>query len=193
MKSRQCQEAIGEFNKFISSFPASPLVKQAHMNIAQCWYNMGKNEDAVSAFVLVRNKYPKSAEALSATRSIKRIYSELNKDQELFALLGDEIALSEKDTIAFEAAFDLYNKDNCEESSRKFAKYIEDFPKGYYLVRAHYYKADCDYSAKRYDAALSGYEYVLANGSPEFMEVSTRQAATVYYLKKNYEKSFAII
>jgi tetratricopeptide (TPR) repeat protein len=100
------------------------------------------------------------------------------------------IAPSTQDSITYEAAFNNYKNNDCAKASKGFANYISRFPGGYFMLKANYFKAECDYKLKNNDDALTCYEYVVSNTRSDYTERSTRQAAILYFGKKNYEKAY---
>ncbi len=71
-----------------------------------------------------------------------------------------------------------------------FGNYIARFSGGYFILKANYYKAECDFKNKSYDSSLVNYEFVSAYNRNDFTERSTRQCAVLYFMKKNYDKAF---
>jgi TolA-binding protein len=100
------------------------------------------------------------------------------------------ISASVQDSLSYESAFILYQKENYEKSSKVFGNYIQRFPGGYFILKANYFKAESDYKQKKYDDALVHYEYVANALRNEYSERCTRQSAVLLNLRKNYEKAF---
>src|SRR5207302_749530 len=79
---------------------------------------------------------------------------------------------------------------DCAKAQKAFNNYINRFPGGYFILKAYYFKAECDYKLKDFDAALPAYEYVASSLRTDYTERATRQAATIHFMKKNYDQAF---
>jgi hypothetical protein len=73
----------------------------------------------------------------------------------------------------------------------KLNQYIEKFPTGNFILNAHYYKADCNYRAKEYAAALESYSYVLKKSKSKFTEYALLNSARINYENGNYPEAMA--
>jgi tetratricopeptide (TPR) repeat protein len=56
-------------------------------------------------------------------------------------------------------------------------------------LNANYYKADCDWKANDFDAALESYNYIIAQPTNKFSERSLHNAAIIYNKQKKYTEA----
>jgi TolA-binding protein len=188
-------EALQGFQNIIDNYPRSSYIRKAMLNKGLCYYNSSKDNQALDAFKALITDYSSSDEARNALLVVKNIY--LNKgdgDEYLdFIKVLPNVTVSPtyQDSVTYESAFNTYKNGDCEKAIKTFGNYITRFPGGFFILKAHYYKAECDFKLQNNDAALVGYEYAATYNRNDFTERSTRQCAVLYYAKKEYAKANA--
>ncbi|NPA36118.1 MAG: tetratricopeptide repeat protein [Chlorobi bacterium] len=186
--------AIRNYKIVKEKFPRSNYARKAMLQLGLVYYNNGDYENSKAFYKRVVNEFPGTPEAMDALVGLRNVYMEENNlDGYLnFAnSLGGfaKVEEREKDSLSFVAAEKLYMKGDCPKAVSSFKKYIRNFPKGMFLLNAHFYKADCQYRAGEYDEALQSYEYVANREQSLFTEEALLRTGEIYYMNKNYEKA----
>ncbi|MES2560287.1 MAG: tetratricopeptide repeat protein [Bacteroidota bacterium] len=187
-------EALQGFQNIIDNYPRSMYIRKAMLNKGLSYYNQSKDEQALEAFKVLITNYSTSDEAREALVVVKNIFVNKGESEEYleFVKVLPNVTLSPtyQDSVTYESAFNAYKNGACEKAVKGFGTYITKFGGGFFILKANYYKAECDFKLKNYDAALTGYEYAATYNRNDFTERSTRQTAVLYFMKKNYEKAF---
>lgn len=187
-------EALQGFQNIIDNYPRSMYIRKAILNKGLCYYNTSKDEQALDAFKKLITDYSTSDEARNALVVVKNIFvakGEADEYLEFIKVLPNvTVSPTYQDSITYESAFNSYKSGDCEKAVKTFGNYISRFNGGFFILKANYYKAECDFKLKNYDAALVNYEYVAKYNRNDFTERSTRQCAILYYLKKDYANAF---
>jgi TolA-binding protein len=193
MQSERFNDAITGYQNIIDNYPRSQYLRKAIQNKGLCYYNTNRDKEALEVFKQLITEYPNTPEARDALMVAKNIFVS-NSDADGYleyvkVLPNVELSPTYQDSITYESAFNAYKSGDCNKSSKLFGNYINRFPGGFFILRANYYKAECDFSLKNYDSALVCYEFVSLQNRNEFTEKSTRQTAVLYYMKKNFAKA----
>ncbi len=187
------REALKRFKNVISNYPSSPYVKRAYLKAGLIHYNLNENKQALSMLKNVAETYPKTSQATDALASIKSIYIDMNRVDDYFdyanSLEYAKVTASEQDSATYVTAENVYMKGDCEQASEGFSKYLDLFPNGAFATNAHFYRGQCHYRSKQYDAALDDYEYVLNQPQSQFTETSLVKSARILYNNENYQKA----
>lgn len=194
LKSENYAQAIQSFDNILKNYPRSAYLRKSMLNKGLCLFNLKKDEEALQIIKELITNYPNTEEARSALPLVQNILINQGKGDEYLdfikVLPNIVVSASTQDSLSYESAFNLYQKSNYEKASKGFGSYISKFPGGYFIIKANYYKAESDYQQKKYDDALICYEYIANSLRSEFSERSTRQAAVLNFVRKNYDKAF---
>jgi TolA-binding protein len=194
LQTENYDAAINGFQNIIENYPRCVYIRKAMLNKGLAYYNTNRDEKSLDEFKQLIINYSTSDEAKEALIVIKNIF--VNKGEsdaylEFIKVLPNiVVSPSYQDSISYESAFNSYKNGDCTKSAKSFGNYISRFPGGYFILKANYYKAECDFKNKSFDSALVNYEYVALYNRNDFTERSTRQCAILYFMQKNYEKSF---
>lgn len=187
--------AIREFEYILSEYPNSIYFRRARMSLGLIYYNKHEDEKALEQFKKVAEQYTKTTEGKEALNTIRAIYVARGESEIYFDYLKNipdaGVTLSYQDSVSYESALTVYRNGNCTKAVQSFASYLKRFPDGFFVVPANFYKAECEYKDKQNDAALAGYQVVLSNPRSEYSERSARIAATILYLKKDYNQALS--
>jgi TolA-binding protein len=193
LKSEDYTKAIASFDNILKNYPRSAYLRKSMLNKGLALFNLKKDEEALQIIKELITNYPNTEEARSALPLVQNILVNQGKGDEYLdfikVLPNIVVSASTQDSLSYESAFNLYQKSNYEKASKGFGTYITKFPGGYFITKANYYKAESDYQLKKYDDALVCYEYIANSLRSEFSERSTRQAAVLNYVRKNYDKA----
>ena len=186
--------AIENYNKIINEFPTSEYRPKAYLQAGMLDYNANKDDLAISKFKTLISDYPKSDEAQKAMLIMRNIYIDINKVDDYIAFANSnsmetEVSKIEADSLTYITAENLYMEGDCKTSTAGFIKYINNYPKGIYLLNAHYFKSDCEFAAKDYKSALESYDYIISQAVNEYTEDALLKAAYITYSDSNYTRA----
>lgn len=194
LQSENYTAAQATFQEIIDNYPRSVYIRKAHLNKGLAYYNNNNDDKALAEFKILAVDFCNTDEAKQALVIVKNIYVNKGESEEYLEFIRSAscvvVSPSYQDSVSYESAFNMYKSDDCTKASKLFKNYITRFPGGYFILKANYYKAECDFKLKNYDTALVHYEFVATHNRNDFTERSTRQTAILYYNKKNYEKAY---
>lgn len=181
------------YNNFIKKYSQSSYVPQALLNVGLIYYNTGQNDKALEAFDRLLSQYPGTDEARDALMSVKNIYIEEDRVEDYFAYVSrttkTTVSAVEQDSTLYLSAENRYFAGNYDNAIAGFSNYIQKFPHGLFILKAHYYLADALTRTSHPDKALVHYEWVAQRGNNPYTENCLQQAAATYYAQKNYTKA----
>ncbi len=185
--------ALLYYNNFIKRYSQSSYVPQALLNVGLIYYNTEQNDKALETFDQLLSRYPGTDEARDAMMSIKNIYVEQDRVEEYFTYVSrvtkTTVSAVEQDSTLYLAAENRYFAGNYDNAIAGFSNYIQKFPHGLFILKAHYYLADALTRSGQQGKALSHYEWVAERGNNPYTENSLYQAAVTNYAQKNYRKA----
>jgi TolA-binding protein len=198
MADEKFREAIPYLNKITASENAGGLKPKAYLKLGLSYYNIDKNEEALTNYQQLIEQYPQSAEADEALDNIKNIYVEAGKPNEYVELMrknGKNISASEADGLTYNAAELKYNNNDCSGAIEGFNNYLGKFPAGASVVDANFYRSECYSKNKDWNNALTGYNFVSSKGFNKYFERAVLSASRINYFelkdyagaKKNFE------
>jgi len=176
-------EALNNFKLIVAEHSNSPYVSKSLVKQGLIHFNQQKDDEALVLFKKVVESYPNTDESKEAIEKIKKIYIEkgdLTTYENYLSSVGtpDSAALI-LDADYYEVAQNSYMAGNCDKAVNEFAKYIEKYPSGSFILDAHFYKATCENKSGFIDEALIDYNYVLQTGKNKFTEISLLSAAKI--------------
>ena len=186
-------EAKKLFNDLLAEFPNSVYAKKAQLNVGLIHFNSNEDDEALNIFKKVVSNYPGSPEAAEALATIKSIYISNGTPDKYFdyAKTVSNVSISEgaQDSITFEAAEQQYLSQKFDEAKISFKKYLEQFDNGIFKLNATFYIAECDYRSNKFEDALTGYEFIVAQPKNIFSEKSLLKAGNINYKNKAYDRA----
>ncbi|MCO6500187.1 MAG: tetratricopeptide repeat protein [Vicingus serpentipes] len=189
------EEALANFMLLINEHPNSPYLSQALVKKGLIYYNKKEDKKALVAFKRVVKDYPKTEEATESLDKIKKIYIDKGQlapyEEYLTSIGGADSSLMVMDADYYEVAENSYMSGDCKKAVNDLTKYIEKYPKGTYLLNAHYYKADCENRSQFINEALIDYEYVLNQPKNKFTETALLKSALINTELGNIETAIA--
>jgi TolA-binding protein len=125
---------------------------------------------------------------------LKNAYVDNNDVDAYFAYIKtiegyDNVDMSEKDSLLFTSAENLYITAKYDKARTAFQNYLSEFPNGSFKPDAQYYLAECLRASGDKDGALKLYIEVTSNPNSQFLEQALIQAASMLYEKEEYESS----
>lgn len=194
LQNDENDKAIEGFDNIIKNYPRSAYIRKAIQYKGLAQRNAGRDEDALETFKKLALEHCNTEEARQSLMIVEGIYVSKGETDEYLDFLKltncKVISPTYQDSITYDAAFNQYKNGDCTKASKLFGQYISRFAGGFFILKANYFKAECDFKLKNYDEALTCYEYVALQNRSDFTERSTRQTAVLYYNKKNWRKAF---
>ena len=135
------KDAVPYLEKIIASND-NGLKPRAYLKLGLAYYNSNSNQNALSSYQALIQKYPQSPEAEEALGIIKDIYVEEGKPNEYVELMrknGINISVSEADSLTYTAGLLKYNNNDCAAAINGFNNYISRFPDGSYILDANFF------------------------------------------------------
>ncbi|TVR76150.1 MAG: hypothetical protein EA409_13700 [Saprospirales bacterium] len=192
-------EAIRSLERLISEYgQTSLLVNQAHLRLGLIHYNQGDLPTALYHYQKVFENNPDKREARDALAALEEIYvNDLGKPEDYFSLV-ERIGLFDfsdfaRDSLTFRAAELQFMDGNCERAIQSYTTYIQQFPRGAFLVQAYYNRGECYSIQRRWDRALNDYETVVNRGpGTYYLRALEKAAAISYHHAEDFQRSFQL-
>ncbi|NJM14699.1 MAG: tetratricopeptide repeat protein, partial [Bacteroidales bacterium] len=184
-------QAMEHFSDLANNFPNSSYRKKALTNLGLLQYNAGNNQDALKQYHAVVEDYPGTDEAQNALLGLKNIYLDMDKVDSYLAYvktLGGfaDVSVSEKDSLLYRAAENLYMTGDCDASIKRLDQYLSQFPDGAFSLNAWFYIGDCHYLKKEYNTALEAFQHIADKPKNTFTEQSLLGTARIYTIQEKY-------
>ncbi len=200
MADEKFSEAIPYLTKVLNYPNAGGLKPKAYLKLGLSYYNLDKNDEALTNYQQLMQQYPQSAEADEALDNIKNIYVAAGKPNEYVELMrknGKNISATEAEGLTYGAAELKYNNNDCVGAIAGFTNYLSRFPAGASVLEANFFRSECYNKNKDWTNALTGYNYVSGRGINKYFERATLSASSIYYFElKDYtsaKKSFELL
>jgi TolA-binding protein len=193
-------EAIPPLQAILKLQGAQALYPQAYLKTGVAYFNLNKNEEALSNFTYVVKQYPNSQESDEAIDYIRNIFIENQKPSEFVAFMqknGKNITTNEADSLTYKSAYLRYEAKDFSNALTGFSGYLATYPEGKYAIEANYYAAEISLVNKNAAKAAIYYAEVAAKAPNKYAERSTLQVARVHYFDlkdyANAEKYYILL
>ena len=178
--------ALQQYQVLVNDYPNSEYITATKLRQGLISYNNGDLNSAIEYYKGVFSSNPSSNEAKEALTALEEIYvHDLSRPAEYFAFAesvpGYELNALRKDSITFRTAEFLYEQGDYDKANLAFDKYINQFPKGAYIIKANYYKGESLALLKQYSEALAAYDAVVDGGPSSFYVNALKKAASLSY------------
>ena len=184
MADEKFQMAIPYLNNVINAPQNTGFKQNALLQLGISYYNLNKNEEALTQYKKLLQQYPNSEEADLALDNIKAIYVETGRPEayeDFVRSTGRNISVSEADSLAYAAVEVKLDNNDCTGAIQQINSYLSRFPNGGYAIQANYNRSECYMQKKDWKSALPGYEFVAKQGNSKYAEKSALIAARSYY------------
>lgn len=183
------------YEMLIEEYPHSSNKSTALSSLGAIAFNRKHYDDALAYYKQVVAEYPGTEEASNANDMIKSIYLELDKPDAYIEYAnsegsGVEISKDEQDEIIWLSAKKLYLDKKYPEALNALGKYINEYPKGKYIIEANYYKAELHFFFKDNEEAVKNYRYVADAPTSTYTEESVLKAASILFDQENWADSY---
>lgn len=186
-------KAISYYNSVVKDYPNSTYAKESLSKTGLIYYKIGNDDKALAILDQVIRKYPGTEEAKVALANIRNIYIGRNQVEEFFAytqaIPQGQITSVEKDSIAYQAAENVYLDGRSSDAIKSFQNYIAKYPEGAFLLRAHYNLASSLLNAKDTSGALASFIYVTEQPKSKYTEKSLLHAGELSFALKKYPEA----
>jgi TolA-binding protein len=170
------------------------IASKAWMKTGFVNQQLNETNRAIDAYKHVVTDYPASEERLPALEALKNLYIQLNQPSAYVQMLRDNKLPSADstslDSTYYAAAETQFAAGKWEVAKQAFTDYLKQFTNGVFAIKAHYYRAECNYQLKLYKEAREDYNITLSGPWNDFVENSAKRAATIAYEEKNYAAAY---
>ncbi len=180
-------QAIPPLRKLVSKYKGkSNLVNTALLSLGLIAYNQGDVKAALRYYKEVIDNNPDKQTTDEALYAIREIYvQDLGEPGEYVTYLedvrGTELKATTRDSLTFRSANLAFESGNYDKAISNLTEYIQEFPKGLYKTKAHYFRAESFAVQQKYKKALSDYEFVAAQGPGNYYFSALEKAAKIAY------------
>ena len=187
------EKAINYYDHIIASRPSqTTYVKKSKLDLGYL-YSTTNTEKSIGIFKQLYQDYKGSEESQNALSALQNIYTSEGNVDDFFKWAetqGVQVALSTQDSANYYVAEDAYMSNEYEDAITKLGHYIERFPTGYFVSKAHFYKAECERKTENYVDALKDYKYIIDKPISKYSENSLKYVSDINYnIFKDYPAS----
>jgi TolA-binding protein len=186
------QKALEAYNRLLSEYPRSSFERVTLLKTGMIYYHTGNEELAMRNFDKVFKEYRGTPESKEAILLIRDIYTASDRTEIFYDYVKGTpyvVTDAEKDTLAYRPAETYYLDGKFESALPGFKNYIKTYPEGIFIIDAQYYKAEIELSAKNYEEALAGYNFVTSRHRTRFTEAALARAAEIHILNGNCKEA----
>lgn len=193
----QSEEAVKQYSRIQQDFPGSSYFVRALVQLGIAAYNKEDSDNAMRYYKRVVEEFPGSAEAKNALVGIRNIYVDMGNVDEYFSYASNlgslgNVSMAEKDSLSYISAERIYMSGDCEKAVQNLSKYLDEFPRGSFVLNAHFYMADCHHRNGRLDQALESYSQVVQRQKNPFTEQTLLASSAIYMQQKKYADAYEV-
>jgi TolA-binding protein len=186
------RSAISNFNRLIKERPRSSYTRQAMMKVGMIYYNNNQYDQALANLKNLVSTYPNTDESREAMNIIRSIYMEQNNLDDYFGYVnanGGQVKVTQQDSLAFANAEGFYLDGQYQKAQTALQYYFDNFKRGAYLLKAHYYGLECAERVGTEDQVVEHLNYILAQPDNDYTDNALLKMARIEYEKSNYNKA----
>ncbi|MFM2283394.1 MAG: hypothetical protein RL222_898, partial [Bacteroidota bacterium] len=190
-------DAIEAYKQILSKYPKSDQVSESYLKLGLINFNRDAYDESLLWYQKVVQNYPGTPASNEAMIAIKEIYMAKGDPAAYIAYAnkypGAQVTASEQDSIVYLSAEKQFFNGSIDKALQGFTDYLKQFPNGYFALQANFYRAECLFTKQDFPAALTGYEYVVAQSQNRFSERALARSANIhYYDLKNYQRAYEL-
>ena len=193
LSTNDYRSAIASFDKIVNEKPRSTYARKALMKTGMIYYNNNENEKALEKLKNVVAQYPNTDESREALNIISNIYRDDNNIQAYFNYLEDNnletISIDKQDSLSFKTIEEFYSKRNHVETLKGVKQYLENYPKGAYLLKVHYYALKSMENSDDKDGLRTHIEYIINQPDNDYTDYALLLIARMDYDNSDYSSS----
>ena len=183
VKNNEVDKAMQMYNRLNTEYKSSQYISKALLRQGLVHYNSGNDEQALSKFKSVANKFPGSPEAVQAVASARLIYIDLGRVNEYASWVKTlnfiDVSDADLDNATYEAAEKQYLANN-NKAIKLFNAYLNEFPNGLHTLPSHFYLAQLYFKDDLKANATPHYYYVVNKPNGEYTEIALTRLAEIY-------------
>ena len=186
------RSAIANFNRLIKERPRSSYTRQAMMKVGMIYYNNNQYDQALTNLKNLVASYPNTDESREALNIIRSIYMEQNNLDDYFGYVnanGGQVKVTQQDSLAFANAEGFYLDGQYQKAQTALQYYFDNFKRGAYLLKAHYYGLECAERVGTEDQVIAHLNYILSQPDNDYTDNALLKMARIEYEKSNYNKA----
>ncbi|WGH75320.1 tetratricopeptide repeat protein [Tenacibaculum tangerinum] len=185
------------YDRLLTKHPESNYVPSVLLRQGLLYYSNNQNSKAIQKYKDVVAKHPNSNEARQAVTNLKNVYIDLGKVDEYAAWVQNvsfaNVTNEELDNATYQSAENKFLENNNTKAIEGFNKYLQEFPKGINLLKAHFYLGQAYANTKSFNKAIPHYDYVAKQNKSEFTEEALTKLANIYLQKENWTLGMAVL
>ncbi|WP_028890582.1 tetratricopeptide repeat protein [Tenacibaculum sp. 47A_GOM-205m] len=185
------------YERLLANYPTSNYVPNVLLRQGLLYYGSNNNRKAIEKYKEVVAKHPNSNEARQAVTNIKNVYIDLGKVDEYAAWVKNipfaNVTNAELDNATYQSAENKFLENNNSKAIEGFNKYLQSFPNGINVLKAHFYLAQAYNNTKLFDKAIPHYSYVTKQNKNEFTEESLTKLANIYLEKQDWNNGILVL
>lgn len=185
------------YERLLANYPTSNYVPNVLLRQGLLYYGSNNNRKAIEKYKEVVAKHPTSNEARQAVTNIKNVYIDLGKVDEYAAWVKNipfaNVTNAELDNATYQSAENKFLENNNPKAIEGFNKYLQSFPNGINVLKAHFYLAQAYNNTKQFDKAIPHYSYVSKQNKNEFTEESLTKLANIYLEKQDWNNGILVL
>ena len=194
VKLSQPERAIDFYKKVVESYPQSSYVKKSLLNLGLIYYNANRNSEAITCYRKVVEDYAGSDEASNALIGLKNVYIDNNDVDGYYTYINNKGIITssdlvEQDSLSFISAERLYMSGDYNRAKQSLTNYINNHPRGRFILNAQFYKGDCCYRANEFDEAMISFDYIIEQPKSKFTESALLGASRIRFSQKQYNEA----
>jgi tetratricopeptide (TPR) repeat protein len=190
-------EGIKAYDQLIAEFPSSSYTSKAMMRKGLQLYNDNELDRSLQVFKAVAERYSGTPQATQAISSARQVYIDQGKTNDyanwVRGLDGVEVTDNELDDTAYESAEQPFVRGDMTATIKSMKGYLQQFPKGKYALKAHFYLAQALFSENQKAESISHYEYVINKERNEFTEQSLARLSEILLNKPDFPKAIPVL
>ncbi len=186
------RSAIASFHCLIKDRPRSSYTRPAMMKVGMIYYNNNQYDQALTNLKNLVASYPNTDESREALSIIRSIYMEQNNLDEYFGYVnanGGQVKVTQQDSLAFANAEGFYLDGQYQKAQTALQYYFDNFSRGAYLLKAHYYAYECAERVGTEDQVITHLNYILSQPDNDYTDNALLKMARIEYEKGNYKKA----
>ncbi len=186
------RSAISSFNRLIKDRPRSSYTRQAMMKVGMIYYNNNQYDQALTTLKNLVASYPNTDESREALSIIRSIYMEQNNLDEYFGYVnanGGQVKVTQQDSLAFANAEGFFLDGQYQKAQTALQYYFDNFRKGAYLLKAHYYGLECAERVGTEEQVITHLNYILSQPDNDYTDNALLKMARIEYERGNYSKA----
>lgn len=197
-KLKDSKNANIAFDRLAEKHPKSIFLSRALLRQGLLYYNDNKNMESLMRYKEVAAKFPNSPEALEAVANARNVFIDEGNLEDYVNWMGTlkfiNISNQELDNTTFAIAEKKYlNSKIGEDIIASLQKYLREFPKGKYSIKANYYLGDVLFKVKEYKKAKTYYEFIVNEDPSEYTEEALNKLALLYLQEGSFSEALPIL